>query len=717
MSGTTLDIIVRAQDEATATINKVAGAGNTVSTSLDKAQSSAGGLSSALKKVGAVIGVAFAATEVYNFAKSSVQAFEDVEKQASLLGVGLDAIGQGAQLDPLLGQLDAVSAATVTLKADTDTVASAVLNIGSAYFDSLGSKAPAALAGVTQGILNISAATHKSLGMLQKSMTMAVVNTPATAIGMLQKLGVVTADQATKFTALAKAGKLAELRQAEMNAVTNAYPGAASRSATSGEKLAKALNDIKIKIGGVLVPIVSLLASFATWSSNNGMLVTTIAAVGLALWGLNTAAVTTFGITIGLAIASLIKFGVSLVYVYASEGVVAAATGVLDGALTLMAANPVTAWVVGLGIAVMTVYNALHESAAQVKAFSDQMATDIPKVTAALAQGKLTAAQYAAGIDALNSVASFVGAPLTTAHDSLMSLNQQLASGQIDQHQYTVGLKGMGYTSEQVQAQVAKVSGWLGTLTTWTKKAGGAAHQFAGMTKDEFKTWADSQASAFSSATSDASNFSRGFGESAHAVVRGLDAMAARAQRFMIDQRRIVQANLGDALTKALLEQPAAVQDAWARGGTKIKDSIEKSLKSVADSTALDKTAIDKASTSIDKIANTNFAPALHSLAPFKDMWSYLATHSNLALAVHATVTGLPPFPGGMDGNPRTPYPMASGGIVTRPTLALIGEAGPEAVIPLGAGGGRPLEVHNTLLIDRRRFSDEIDHDFAYRGY
>jgi phage-related minor tail protein len=30
---------------------------------------------------------------------------------------------------------------------------------------------------------------------------------------------------------------------------------------------------------------------------------------------------------------------------------------------------------------------------------------------------------------------------------------------------------------------------------------------------------------------------------------------------------------------------------------------------------------------------------------------------------------------------------MAKGGIVTRPTLALIGEAGPEAVVPLGRGG------------------------------
>jgi phage-related minor tail protein len=31
---------------------------------------------------------------------------------------------------------------------------------------------------------------------------------------------------------------------------------------------------------------------------------------------------------------------------------------------------------------------------------------------------------------------------------------------------------------------------------------------------------------------------------------------------------------------------------------------------------------------------------------------------------------------------------LASGGIVTSPTMALIGEAGPEAVIPLSRGGG-----------------------------
>ena len=53
----------------------------------------------------------------------------------------------------------------------------------------------------------------------------------------------------------------------------------------------------------------------------------------------------------------------------------------------------------------------------------------------------------------------------------------------------------------------------------------------------------------------------------------------------------------------------------------------------------------------------------------------------------------------GIDNNAVGPgqyaaAPMAAGGIVTRPTYALVGEAGPEAVIPLaeynarGGGGG-----------------------------
>jgi len=45
------------------------------------------------------------------------------------------------------------------------------------------------------------------------------------------------------------------------------------------------------------------------------------------------------------------------------------------------------------------------------------------------------------------------------------------------------------------------------------------------------------------------------------------------------------------------------------------------------------------------------------------------------------------PLGGGHIGFPTMPH-LAKGGIVTRPTIALIGERGPEAVVPLSRGGG-----------------------------
>jgi hypothetical protein len=64
---------------------------------------------------------------------------------------------------------------------------------------------------------------------------------------------------------------------------------------------------------------------------------------------------------------------------------------------------------------------------------------------------------------------------------------------------------------------------------------------------------------------------------------------------------------------------------------------------------------------------------------------------------------------GGDIGVPAIPH-MASGGIVNSPTLAMIGESGPEAVVPLGKGVGGPA-VH----IEHASFSSEVDVDMLMR--
>lgn len=64
---------------------------------------------------------------------------------------------------------------------------------------------------------------------------------------------------------------------------------------------------------------------------------------------------------------------------------------------------------------------------------------------------------------------------------------------------------------------------------------------------------------------------------------------------------------------------------------------------------------------------------------------------------------GVPDWVPGMGGKgfdvPDIPM-LAKGGIVSRPTLALIGEAGPEAVVPLSRGGGVGMTVNVTVQGD-----------------
>jgi len=66
---------------------------------------------------------------------------------------------------------------------------------------------------------------------------------------------------------------------------------------------------------------------------------------------------------------------------------------------------------------------------------------------------------------------------------------------------------------------------------------------------------------------------------------------------------------------------------------------------------------------------------------------------------------------------PRIPA-LASGGIVTRPTLALVGEAGPEAVVPLDLAGigGVYVRIEHMEVQDGRDFGRQLDEELRRRG-
>ena len=86
---------------------------------------------------------------------------------------------------------------------------------------------------------------------------------------------------------------------------------------------------------------------------------------------------------------------------------------------------------------------------------------------------------------------------------------------------------------------------------------------------------------------------------------------------------------------------------------------------------------------------------------------------SSAANAIIRFVSRLNPF------RSREPRRLAAGGIVTKPTLAVIGEKGPEAVVPLnrgGLGGNVTININNPIVRsnqDMKKIANEISKIFA----
>jgi hypothetical protein len=82
---------------------------------------------------------------------------------------------------------------------------------------------------------------------------------------------------------------------------------------------------------------------------------------------------------------------------------------------------------------------------------------------------------------------------------------------------------------------------------------------------------------------------------------------------------------------------------------------------------------------------------------------------SHLGIHIHEGLGPLPDLNFDWDFPLRIPtVPLARGGIVSSPTLALLGEAGPEAVIPLGRGGAAgqgSIVINGPVTINARDMS------------
>lgn len=189
-----------------------------------------------------------------------------------------------------------------------------------------------------------------------------------------------------------------------------------------------------------------------------------------------------------------------------------------------------------------------------------------------------------------------------------------------------------------------------------------------------------------------------------------------------------------------------------------LQEAIVKTDKTLADSTSTDlekQKAVLDSKQAIDRFVDAIRAQAIASgvadgniqsqidtltylkgtLAPDSPLISYLDQYIGRLNGIQSDITtrvnviydvttmgnaappgiyeGPPPYPtGGFDGDIWTPF--ARGGVVTGPTRALIGEAGPEAVIPLGKGAGMGTTIQ--LVVDGRVLTQIVRDDLIKIG-
>lgn len=172
-----------------------------------------------------------------------------------------------------------------------------------------------------------------------------------------------------------------------------------------------------------------------------------------------------------------------------------------------------------------------------------------------------------------------------------------------------------------------------------------------------------------------------------------------------------------DALSAVMWEIGAMLQKVGAQdAGTAMKKAADAMHAYEIDTKAINDAADAMWNTSFEQArddANATLNPladladgagtAAAAVKDFGESLTNLPSGYKIALARYSATTPLTPF--------------ADGGIVTRPTAALIGEAGPEAVVPLSKARSGTLQIMINGITDPRAVASEVKKMLRREGY
>jgi TP901 family phage tail tape measure protein len=276
----------------------------------------------------------------------------------------------------------------------------------------------------------------------------------------------------------------------------------------------------------------------------------------------------------------------------------------------------------------------------------------------------------------------------------------QMDSQAEEAHRLAVGLARLTGDLADARGSTERVTAAMNAAKQATQGLGRATVRFAGMagkTLDDFK---ESVTSNFRSALTSVSGFRKGWELTAAKFSRTVPAMARKAQQVAEDMASLDKQGVPEKFKAWLLQQGPDAVHAFAAANREQKNRIVAAWRDMNEAAS----SVGDHISGLGEKLRRPFELAGGAVSGLRDRLMQLngITVSAFVNVVQrgARVRG-----------------MAEGGIVTRPTLALIGERGPEAVVPLrGRQVPVPSRLDVRLHVDRRRFTDQVDVAYSFGG-
>lgn len=210
---------------------------------------------------------------------------------------------------------------------------------------------------------------------------------------------------------------------------------------------------------------------------------------------------------------------------------------------------------------------------------------------------------------------------------------------------------------------------------------------FAGMTNDELTKFREDVSSSMEDAIGSLDGFQRKWDITAAAALRAMEGMAVKAGQMARDFKALDTDAVPERFKQFLLEEGPAAVHAFVEGTRSQKERFLEAWRSYEDGMKGSVDRMEAIAARGGRVAGGVLTDEMRAaiLGGLLSVANAAAAVAQAAVdAAMAALTIGPSSNGPSSYGPSSAVPaLAAGGIVTGPTLALLGERGPEAVVPL----------------------------------